>query len=147
MEWRNVVRDFLAADSALMATLTGGLYPETAGAARGQTEVSRDAMPAAFDQSGDVKPCGLVVEDGTVPDGLGALTTFRVLLYQQYGRDRIAAAAERIFDLLDGRRFDVAQGFIYEIRFAGHGPSTTRDGALRDASLGWTRWQAARTLR
>lgn len=145
---REPVRAYLAADAALMATLVGGLYPEATGATAGQGELTREGTPAAFDEFGDVKVAGLVVEDATIPFGPphGTQALFRVLVYQRRGRDGIDAANRRVFALLNRRRLDVGYGFIYEIRFAGFGPQA-RDQALRDAELGWSRWQAVQTLR
>lgn len=148
MSARAAVRAYLAADTALMALLPGGLYPDPGLAPGDQTELTRLGTPAAFDDFGALKVTALVVEDATGARGDhpdGADTYLRVFIWQDGGRDRIEAVQARLYALLRGAHI-LADGRYLNLRFAGHSPSTLRDPALGEAQLGWSRWQAARVL-
>lgn len=92
---REAIRDYLAADGALMGILTGGLY---AGG-----EISRQGTPGAFDAQGEVLPCGLVALETQGPFGPftdGARLFLTVTCWQRSGYDAIDAALDEVFVLL-----------------------------------------------
>lgn len=139
---REPVRDYLVGDPTLVGLLTGGIYPDTGR----QSLLSRELMPSAFDSFGDLLPVALVVDDSVVPSvGRGGQALCRVLVWQQRGRDKIDAVNLRVYALLHTERLTTATGEIYQFRYAGFGPQA-RDQGLRDAELGWSRWQAVRQL-
>lgn len=148
MSVREGVRAFLHADSAYMALLTGGLYPDPTLGDAAEQRISRDGTPAAFDGFGDLKPCGMVIEDGTTQAGPlrhSAQTFLRVLHFQQSGRDVVEAADRQAYALLQGARFTI-DGQYCRFRFAGTSQSNLTDPTLRDAALSWSRWQITRLL-
>lgn len=99
---RDTIRAYLAADTTLMASLTGGLY---AGG-----EISRQDTPAAFDANNEIEPCGLVALETQVP-GLvyadGARLFFTVTCWERSGYTNIDAALERVYDLLHEKKIGV----------------------------------------
>lgn len=148
MSVRAGIRAVLAADTAYMALLTGGLYPNPALTPPDQTRITRESTEAAFDDFGDIKPCGMVVDDGTAAFGPlrdGAQTFVRVLHWQQFGRDVVEAADQRAYTLLQSKRF-LIDGHYCTFRWAGFAQSNLTDPSLRDAALSWSRWQITRLL-
>lgn len=148
MSVRVGLRAYLAADDTYLALLTGGLYPDPALTPPDQAELTRDGTPAAFDDYGDVRPAGMVVEDGSAAFGPyrdSAQTIVRVLHWQQAGRATIEAADQRVYGLLRAARFAI-DGHICTFRWAGNAQSTLSDPSLRDAALSWSRWQVTRLL-
>jgi hypothetical protein len=100
----------MAADGALMAILTGGVYT-AAGA--GPLGVTRETTPGAFDADGYLRPAALVRQRGQTPDGViddqetqqaSAARVVEVWLYEDSGYTNIDAAGERLFRLLHGRK-------------------------------------------
>lgn len=137
---RQAVATLLRADGTLPGLLTGGIWPDDTHEA---AAMARDTYPAAFD-AGEILPTAMVQDDGMFRfgDAPGAVSdTFSVLCWQQRGRGTIAAALTAIYAALEGTRVVVSGAWVYEIRFAGEGPSV-RDQALGDAEYGWSRWQA-----
>ena len=103
----------LNADATLLATLTGGVWKREAVGVEGLT---RQTTAAAFDStSGYLKPCALIAERATVPDGVvkdlmaqkaSTRTVVEVYLYADAGAGYTAldTAAARIYVLLQGRQ-------------------------------------------
>lgn len=148
MSLRAGIRAALAADATYLALLPGGVYPDPALPSGDQPEITRDATPQAFDGFGDVRPCGMVLDDGTAQFGplVNAGQTFvRVLHWQQFGRDIIEAADRRAYTVLQGARL-LIDGHYCTFRWAGFAQSTLRDPSLRDAALSWSRWQITRLV-
>lgn len=89
---RDTIRAYLAADTTLMATLTGGLY---AGG-----EIDRQETPDAFDANMEILPCGLVALETQVPSGPyldGMRLFFTVTCWQRSGYSSIDAALDEVF--------------------------------------------------
>jgi hypothetical protein len=148
MSLRAGLRAYLAADATYMALLTGGLYPDPALTPPDQAEITRDGTPAAFDSFGDVRPAGMVVDDGAAPFGPyrdSAQSIVRLLHWQQSGRGTIEAADQRAYALLRAARL-LIDGHYCTFRWAGNAQSTLSDPSLRDAALSWSRWQVTRLL-
>lgn len=128
-------------EGSLLASLAGGIWPTTDQQASAMT---REDFPLAFDDQGLIKPTMLIQDDGSFSlpthDRL-AMVTFRLILWQYSGRDVIDGACKRVFDLLQGQTVTTSSFWIYELQWAGDGPNL-KDGALNDAELGWSRWQA-----
>lgn len=144
MSLRFTLRELLAADTGvLVPLLTGGIYPTAASGDGDVTALSKTATPDAYDEAGDVLPSAIVAEESAAqmpPIPTAILGSVRVWLYQQHGRDSVESAQQRIAVLLHGAR--VTDGGRYRtLRFAGYGPSGVKDPALRDASVGWVRFQ------
>lgn len=140
---REPLRDVLNADATLAGLLPGGVYPDPA---TQQSVLSKEGMPSAFDDFGNVRPVALVLDDSVIPSvGKAGQVLARVLVWQQTGRDKIDAVNLRVYALLHNQRIVTATGVIYQLRFAGFGPQV-RDQGLRDAEQGWSRWQAVRQL-
>lgn len=88
----------LNTDSALLATLTGGVWNGV-----NVHEISRQNTPAAFDGNKELLPCALLQPETATPWGpnrdSGRLY-FVLYLYQRYGYAAIEAARQRIYTLL-----------------------------------------------
>lgn len=141
---RVALRSRLAASSALAGILAGGIYPL---AESDPDYLARETYPAAFDAWGDLLPTALVRDGGAFgigPHGArGASQVVDILLWQQRGRDSIDAALIEIRRLLEPAALvTTANLWVYQLRYAGDGPSV-RDQGLNDAEHGWQRWQAA----
>ena len=101
----------LNADATLLATLTGGVWKRESVGVEGLT---RQTAAAAFDgTTGYLRPCALIAERATVPDGVvkdlmaqkvSTRTVVEVYLYQDSGAGYTAldTAAARIYVLLQG---------------------------------------------
>jgi hypothetical protein len=104
---RDTIRAYLAADTTLMAILTGGLY---AGG-----EISRQDTAAAFDANKEILPCGLVALEVQAPGGpftASGLTStrlfFTVTFWQRSGYTSIDAALDETFVRLHDSKIGVA---------------------------------------
>ena len=103
----------LNADATLLATLTGGVWKRETLGVEG---VTRATAPTAFDATtGYLKPCALIAERATVPDGVvkdlmaqkvSTRVTVEVYLYGDAGAGYSAldTAAARIYVLLQGKQ-------------------------------------------
>jgi hypothetical protein len=132
---RDTIKNFLAADTTLMATLTGGLYTAT--------EISRQLTPSAFDANDEVLPCALMVLEAEDP--VGPYTTSSrlfvvVYFYERAGYTAIDAARDRVFALLNMQR--ISGSGMWEMRHVGDVPDQ-RDAAL-NCALGLSRYQVTR---
>ena len=88
----------LAADSALMASLPGGVHNAALVGV-----ISRQTTPTAFDANGELRPCALVQGRTTSPAGGridAEITTVAIYLYQRSITTAIDAARVRIKTLL-----------------------------------------------
>ena len=103
----------LNADATLLATLTGGVWKRESVGVEGLT---RATAAAAFDSSGYLRPCALIAERATVPDGVvkdlmaqkvSTRVIVEVYLYADAGAGYSAldTAAARIYVLLQGKQF------------------------------------------
>lgn len=129
------VRDYLAADGALMALLPGGLY---AGG-----EINRQDTPAAFDANGELQPCGLVNAGSDAPDGptlyAGRLLV-SVWLYHRTSDAANETAAARVRALLHRQ----ALPGTYEVRWAFDTRGFEDDALAARAAV--TRYEVIRKL-
>lgn len=102
----------LSADATLLATLTGGVYKRESTGIEG---ITKQTTPAAFDTDGYPKPCALIAERATVPDGVvkdlmarvvSTRVTVEVYLYSDSsaGYGPLDTAFARIYALLQGRQ-------------------------------------------
>lgn len=133
----------LAADTTLMATLTGGVFKS---GTVGREGITRETAPTAF-SGGYLLPCALVKQRGNVPDGIvqdftdqatSAVQVVEVWLYEDApGYTNIDAAKARLFRLLQG--YPISDGF--EIRLALELDRQRDNGALNGASMERRDWQ------
>lgn len=102
----------LSADATLLATLTGGVYKRESVGIEG---ISRQTAASAFDSNGYLKPCALIAERATVPDGvvrdlmarvISTRVVVEVYLYSDSsaGYAPLDTAFARIYALLQGRQ-------------------------------------------
>ena len=128
MGLRETIQAYLAADTVLMALLTGGLY---AGG-----EISRQDTPLAFDANKEILPCGLVALEAQVPSG--PLTTvgrasmrafFTVTFWQRSGYASIDAALDETFVRLHESKMGVATK-LWTVRFAEESADLVDPGLL-----------------
>lgn len=132
---RDALKDFLTADTALVALLTGGMYTAT--------EISRQLTPGAFDANGEVLPCTLLVleaEDPVGPYDTSSRLFVVLYLYEQQGYTTIDAALKRIYTLLHRQR--ISGNGIWEMRHVGDVPDQ-RDATL-NCALALSRYQVTR---
>lgn len=96
--------------TALMATLTGGVFTK---AAVGREGITRDSASSAF-SGGFLLPCALVKQRGLVPDGqirdeetqvVSGTQVIEVYLYEDSGYTSIDAARSRLVKLFLGHQF------------------------------------------
>jgi hypothetical protein len=139
----------IAADTGIMALLTGGVHQAGLVGVEG---ITRETTPAAFDSDGYLLPCCLVRQRDLVPtldvlDGATqAKSTIQVVecwLYQDAPLyDVIDAVSTLLYGLLQGKRL----AYSFELDLA-HVISRQRDGgALGNASLGRLDWAVYRIL-
>lgn len=114
---RSAVKALLAADTTLLATLTGGVYDR-----RG---ISRTGTPAAYDTtSGLIKPCAVVTvsSDSRIgPAEMGTEEDYLIVYVYEADGNHYAAidvAKDRIKTLLDRQTVTVTSGKVLEIRYA-----------------------------
>ena len=102
----------LNADATLLATLTGGVWKREAVGVEG---ITRATAATAFDINGYLRPCALIAERATVPDGVvkdlmaqkvSTRVIVEVYLYGDAGAGYSAldTAAARIYVLLQGKQ-------------------------------------------
>jgi hypothetical protein len=101
-----IVDDVLAIlqiDATLLALLPGGMY--------GQTEITRQRTPEAFDANAELKPCLLVnleteTQYGPFNDSSASSSRafLQIFFYQRVGYDAITPARERVFSLLHDQK-------------------------------------------
>jgi hypothetical protein len=109
---RDTIRNYLAADTVLMALLTGGLY---AGG-----EIDRQFTPAAFDANKEILPCGLVAMEAQIPSGPlqnSMRAVFTVTFWQRSGYASIDAALDETFVRLHESKIG-ASAHVWMVRFA-----------------------------
>lgn len=122
MSYANAIKTLLAADSTLMASLTGGIYTNLETKKLGINKVT---TPSAFDASSILKPCGSIKDRATVPYGGIAdpdaqyITTSQIIEVWLYGDGDtgyavLQVARDRIYALLQNNRVTGA----FEIRLA-----------------------------
>jgi len=122
---RDAIYQRLVGDGTLMATLTGGLYS--------RTEISRQNTPAAFDDSSEILPCGLLKLETQTPWGPykhGSRLYFSLLLYQRAGYEAIETARARLYSLLHYQKVTPSLGGCWHIAHAGDVPD------VEDTALG-----------
>jgi hypothetical protein len=113
---RSAVKALLAADTTLMAILTGGLYDR-----RG---ISRQSTPAAYGATGQIEPCAVITLSSDSRLGPAEMATeedfFNVYLYEAEGNHYAAIdpAKDRIKLLLDRQTVTVTTGNVIEVRYA-----------------------------
>ncbi len=132
---RDEILGLLAADAALSAILTGGVYTAT--------EITRQNTPGAYDENSELKPCALLRLETQSPHGPHANSARQFLafyVYQRAGFSQIDAAAARIYDLLEKASL-AAQG-VYEITHVDDSPDVFDEGV--SANLRICRYQAIR---
>ncbi len=104
----------MAADTTLMATLTGGVFES---GLVGREGITRETAAGAFDSNGYLKPCALVKQRALVPDGgvrdglaqaVSATQVVEVWLYEDSGYTNLDTARARLFALLEGHVFSGA---------------------------------------
>lgn len=90
------IQALLAADTTLMATLTGGAHDAV--------EIRRQLTPGAFDANGEIKPCLLVksgVENARENKISAMSTSLMLYFYQRDGFAAIDVALARVLSLLN----------------------------------------------
>ncbi len=90
------IKTKLAADTSLMATMTGGAHDAV--------EISRQLTPTAFDTNNEIKPCILVKtgQENAVHNKISAVqTTLSIYFYQRSGFASIDTALARVLVLLN----------------------------------------------
>ena len=90
------IKTKLAADTTLMATMTGGVHDAV--------EISRQLTASAFDTNGEIKPCILVKtgQENAVHNKISAVqTTLSIYFYQRSGFASIDTALARVLVLLN----------------------------------------------
>jgi len=101
----------IATGTPIMTTLTGGVFTK---AGVGRDGISRDTATGAFDTSGILKPCALVRQRASKPDGgirdeisqgVSATQVIEVYLYEDSGWSAIDAAVRRLRALFIGYQF------------------------------------------
>lgn len=132
---RETIRTFLAADTMLMAILTGGIY--------GGTEISRQLTAAVFDANDELLPCALVSSEAESPHG-PFMTSSRqfviVRFFQRSGYTQVDAALARVYTLLHRQR--ISSVGMWEMRHAGD-VRDVRDDAL-DCAMAISRYEVIR---
>lgn len=132
---RTEIAELLAADSTLMAILTGGVH-----AAR---EITRQGTPTAFDVNLELLPCALVktpTEAAFGPYDDSASEFAHIYLYERSGFASIDAALERIYTLLHQQKISGER--VWEIIWA-NDIKDQEDPAL-DASMHMSIYQVVR---
>lgn len=132
MSVRSALAALLAADSTLLAILTGGIHTAT--------EISRQATPDAFDSNGEVLPCALLsveADDAAGPLHYSSRMFVAIRFYERDGYTAIDAALARVYALLHRQR--VSGEGVFEIRHTGD-VRDQRDAAL-DCAMGMSRYQ------
>jgi hypothetical protein len=138
---RQELQQFLIGDPSIAAMVSGRFWPT---ASNDATEINKVDTPEAFDvQTGDILFSAMIVEDSVVrfgPFNEGSEIFVRVVSWQHYGRDLIDTFNKLVFRKLQGSKLQAVDG-SYEFQWAGWSPSSLKDQGLRDAPMGWSRWQ------
>lgn len=132
----------MAADTALMAILTGGVFASG--------DVGRDGLTRAdiAGTDGWIRPAALVRERALVPDGwvhdqdaqdASARQVVEIWLYEDSGYTSIDAALARLYTLFQGHQFASA----FPAEWAGTINRERDEGALLGASLARQDWLVA----
>jgi hypothetical protein len=135
MSLTSVVTALLAADTTLMATMTGGVYDAV--------EIDRQLTAAAFDTSQEIKPCVLVktATENAMERKISAVqTSLTLYFYQRTGYVAIDTALARVLALLAQKH--IGTSAIWEIQFNNEIARTT-DEALK-CSLAVQRYNVIR---
>ena len=111
---RSAIKALLEADDTLTATMTGGLHDST--------EISPTSTPDAYDNRGDLRPCG-VLRMGTMtpmePFDEAERQFFSLYWYEKPGGyTNIDAMKYRAKTLLHVQQVTLDPGWLYEIRQA-----------------------------
>ncbi len=125
MSLASAVRALLAADSTLMAALTGGIYEGL--------EITRQDTPAAFDANKEILPCGLVKAGSEAKNGpyLNSVqSVMQIYFYQRTGSTQIETASARVCTLLNESRL----ANTWQILYLNQTP-LSRDDGLKCAML------------
>lgn len=139
MSFESEVAAILTGDATLMALLTGGVHVS---ATVGQLGITREAVGAAFDASGWLKPTLLVRQRNRVPTGdvldfdakiESARQMVEVWLYADgsAGYATLDSAAARVRSLLMGRQLTGS----FELQLALWVDRAREEGALSGAAL------------
>jgi hypothetical protein len=145
MSFESEVAAILNADAALLLLLTGGVHVS---ATVGTLGITRDAVPAAFDANGYLKPTALVRQRNKVPTGdvldfdaqiESARQIVEVWLYADSGAGyaTLDTAAARVRTLLMGETLTGS----FELRLALWIDRQRDEGALSGAALQRLDWQ------
>jgi hypothetical protein len=145
MSFESEVAAILNADAALLLLLTGGVHVS---ATVGTLGITRDAVPAAFDANGYLKPTALVRQRNKVPTGdvldfdaqiESARQIVEVWLYADSGAGygTLDTAAARIRTLLMGETLTGS----FELRLALWIDRQRDEGALSGAAMQRLDWQ------
>lgn len=138
----------LSADATLLATLTGGVYKRESVGIEG---ITRATASGAFDSNGYLRPCALIAERATVPDGavkdlmarvVSTRVVVEVYLYadSSAGYTPLDTAAARVYALLQGAV--LANSFEVELVNA-VGRWREMDGSLMNACATRYDWLVA----
>jgi hypothetical protein len=133
---RETIKAALEADETLAGLLTGGIWT-------GESEISREGTPGAFDGNGEILPCALVKEESQAAHGPlddSARLYLVIYLYQRRGYGSIDAARERMFELLQLQKLGMSG--VWEIRWADDAPNL-QDQAL-NCNLAMSRFVVTR---
>jgi|GEM_PF-5257971 len=142
------VAAYMLADVPLMTILTGGVHTEHSA---GRDGISREnpSTADAFDASGWLQPCALVVSGIMTSDGgqirddaipvASNIQTLSIWLYEDAGYDNIDAALSRLFTIMQGHRFTRAYRTDFSVPFN----RGVEQGLLKGASMA----RAALTMR
>ena len=106
----------LNADATLLATLTGGVWKRESTGVEG---ITRATASTAFDSNGYLRPCALIAERATVPDGVvkdlmaqkvstRAVVEIYLFADNATGYATLDAAADRVYTLLQGRQLSAS---------------------------------------
>lgn len=132
----------MAADSTLMALLTGGVFES---GTVGRLGITRESAPGAFDANGWLRPCALVRQRGNIPDGVmrdgmaqvtSTAQVVEIWLYEDAGYTAIDAAVTRLHALFEGVILDDS----FEIWLTNVIDRQRDDGALGGSSLARMDW-------
>jgi len=130
----------MEADTALMATLTGGVY--TVGTI-GRDGISRDTTPSAFDSNGYLLPCALVKQRDLIADNqvidlniASAAQVIEIYFYQDSDYGSIETAYNRCFALFNQRILSDS----FPCEWIGLIDREQDGGALKGASLARQDW-------
>jgi len=134
MSLQETIAYVLGQDDTLAELLTGGIYTGT--------EITRQAMPEAFDENSEILPCALVKAPSSTQNGPfkdSKRTMIQIFFYQRTGTETIGEAMERAQKLLEGTKPETG---VWEMRYADQVEDQFDPGL--ECSLGAMRWQVWR---